>query len=75
MPQTMAKETSDLRPLNEITLIPPIKRKETATESFLFTYSLSFLAATCSEFGKLSLFLSLSFVYTVVISALITMTH
>lgn len=70
----MAKETSDLRPLNEITLIPPIKRKETAAESFLYTYSLSFLAATCSEFGKHS-FLSLSFVYTVVISALITTTH
>lgn len=43
-----------VKPLNELTLVPmeDVIHKNSNTESFLYTYSLSFLAASCSEFGK-----------------------
>jgi hypothetical protein len=39
--------------LNEITLITATEKKNEhmSREGFLYTYSLSFLAASCSEFG------------------------
>lgn len=56
IPLSKAPVTFTDKPLNELTIMPPgqliaAEKLSSGTSSFLHTAALSFMAASCSEFG------------------------